>query len=424
MINYKYKLFISLPIILIVIRCCTIHFSENYQLYYGLLSSIIITLFLFSTFIINKSINNQYFISTDRFTFNLLILLLFLSLAGLFVGLINGWNKRYLFGDTYNIIYLPFMYFIGIVLLSQIPKGNVIYYCNKIILNAYISAILYWLYMTYRINYIDTNIRYSYIYPLNSIIFVYFFTYFILYDKLKYIFIICIIIVIFLNYLSYQRSIIVQNIINVILILILLKNYIKINIIKIFQIFGLIFILIIFIFYYIDNNKIYNKRLLFNSQYTDSSIEVRIMELKDIFYTHEKKGDMLDIILGFGSGAGILINNLDFLQINVLDDYGDGRKHNIHITPAGLYFRYGIFGLIIFLFLVYYIWNQIKIYYFKGNYCYKKILFIKTIAIVSIFSALIDSFTANKFFHSAEGYLLPYYFTILSLFSNKYKKKR
>jgi hypothetical protein len=73
----------------------------------------------------------------------------------------------------------------------------------------------------------------------------------------------------------------------------------------------------------------------------DESLQGRYNEVSDMFSTIDREWGPIDYIVGAGHGATFL-PELSFPPRNVIG----GRVHNIHIGPALMFYRYGLMGIV------------------------------------------------------------------------------
>ena len=78
---------------------------------------------------------------------------------------------------------------------------------------------------------------------------------------------------------------------------------------------------------------------------TDESLITRIEETQDVLLTIRQDGNLSSLIFGFGHG-GTYTPFYSHVKRNITDE---GRVHNIHITPIMIFFRYGLIGLLVYL---------------------------------------------------------------------------
>lgn len=92
----------------------------------------------------------------------------------------------------------------------------------------------------------------------------------------------------------------------------------------------------------------------------DISIAQRIEEVAAVY--KELKAHFLYLLIGKGLGSTLNMEWSKDLAVIEAALLGSDKVHNIHILPFSLLFRYGILGIILFLFLIIYIIKSIKLY--------------------------------------------------------------
>lgn len=88
----------------------------------------------------------------------------------------------------------------------------------------------------------------------------------------------------------------------------------------------------------------------------DESLESRVAELRDVELTAEREWLPGQQLVGYGFGATYQ-PHYSFIEANVGDN---GRVHSVHIGPALVLFRFGLFGLIIVASLIVLTWRTLR----------------------------------------------------------------
>ncbi|QNB47101.1 hypothetical protein BR63_12760 [Thermanaerosceptrum fracticalcis] len=90
---------------------------------------------------------------------------------------------------------------------------------------------------------------------------------------------------------------------------------------------------------------------------TDESFMGRLMEVKDVIKITKMEGSVLNILIGHGYGA-TFTPYYSYPEPNITEF---GLVHNIHIGPVQMFYRYGLLGLFLFLYISFNIFKNIII---------------------------------------------------------------
>ena len=118
----------------------------------------------------------------------------------------------------------------------------------------------------------------------------------------------------------------------------------------------------------------------------DISLLSRFIEAKDAIGYMFSIDNVFVYLLGFGHGGVYEVNEYIGSDLNLVDGI---YSHHIHITPVLFFFRYGLLGFLLYLYLIFLVLKRLKSVFFRKCHPHYKVI------VTVVFLFLIDSLFRN-----------------------------